>query len=144
MIAIDSNLLIYAHRRDNDWFAAARDRLAELAVGRQAWAIPFPCVHEFLRVVTDPRIYVHPTPLDAALAQVGAWAESPALRLLSEGDGHLGHLANVARSGRVRGAAIHDARIAAICLDHGVRELWTADRDFSRFPALRTRNPLVG
>jgi predicted nucleic acid-binding protein len=38
---------------------------------------------------------------------------------------------------------VHDARIAALCLQHGVRELWSADRDFNRFPALRTRNPLV-
>ena len=43
----------------------------------------------------------------------------------------------------ISGAAIHDARIAAICLDHGVDELWTCDRDFSRFPDLRTRNPLI-
>jgi len=46
------------------------------------------------------------------------------------------------RSSSVRGPQVHDARIAAICLENGVRELWTADRDFSRFPELKTRNPL--
>lgn len=144
MIAIDSNLLIYAHRRDNEWYAAAQRCIAELAAGRAMWAIPYPCIHEFLRIVTDPRIYVEPTPLDEAFGQVYAWAGAPTMRLLTEGRSHLEHLTEVARSGRVRGAAIHDARIAAICLDHGVRELWTADRDFSRFSALKTRNPLVG
>jgi uncharacterized protein len=144
VIAVDSNLLIYAHRRDNEWFAASQRCIAELADGRATWAIPYPCIHEFLRIVTDPRIYVEATPLDAALDQVQAWVETPTLRLLAEGGTHLAHLADVARSGRVRGAAIHDARIAAICLDHGVRELWTVDRDFSRFPALKARNPLVG
>ncbi len=143
MIALDSNLLVYAHRRDSEWFAAARDRLVDLADGRQSWAIPYPCVHEFIRNVTDPRLYADPTSLDGALDQVNAWVEAPTVRLLGEGGGHLGLLAGVAREGRVRGAAIHDARIAAICLEHGVRELWTADRDFSRFPSLRTRNPLV-
>ncbi len=144
MIALDSNLLVYAHRRDSEWFAAARDRLVDLADGRQSWAIPYPCVHEFMRNVTDPRLYADPTSLDGALDQVNAWVEAPTVRLLGEGGRHLDLLADVAREGRVRGAAIHDARIAAICLEHGVRELWTADRDFSRFPSLKTRNPLVG
>jgi toxin-antitoxin system PIN domain toxin len=144
MIALDSNLLIYAHRRDTEWFVEARDCIVELAESRRPWAIPYPCIHEFLRNVTDPRIYTHPTPLDQAFEQVVAWTDVPTLRLLGEGGRHLGLLAEVARAGRVVGAKIHDARIAAICLDHGVRELWTADRDFSRFAALRSRNPLVG
>lgn len=144
MIALDANLLVYAHRRDSEWFADARDLLAELIASRRPWAIPYPCIHEFIRNVTDPRIYPDPTSLDQAFDQVTAWTEIPTLRLLAEGGRHLELLADVARTGRVRGAAIHDARIAAICLDHGVRELWTADRDFSRFPALRSRNPLIG
>ncbi|NNK63615.1 MAG: VapC toxin family PIN domain ribonuclease, partial [Gemmatimonadetes bacterium] len=45
---------------------------------------------------------------------------------------------------RVAGPRIHDARVAALCDYHGVRELWSADRDFTRFPDLRTRNPLAG
>jgi toxin-antitoxin system PIN domain toxin len=144
MIALDSNLLVYAHRRDSEWFAEAQAQIAELAGSRQAWAIPYPCVHEFLRNVTDPRIYATPTPLELAFEQVAAWADVPSARLIGEGGRHLPLLAELAHAGRVRGAMIHDARIAAICLDHGVRELWTADRDFSRFKALRTRNPLVG
>ena len=144
MIAVDSNLLIYAHRFEADWNGAAYTLLSELTQGRRPWAIPFPCVHEFIRNVTDPRLYADPTSLDRALEQVEAWAESPTLRLLGEGAHHLDLLGDVSRAGRVRGAAIHDARIAAICLEHGVSELWTADRDFGRFPSLKARNPLVG
>jgi toxin-antitoxin system PIN domain toxin len=143
MIAIDSNVLVYAHRADSEWHEPARAHIASLAEGRRPWAIPYPCVHEFIRNVTDPRVYVDPTSLDRALGQVDAWAEVPTVRLLGETARHLERLADVARTGRVRGAMIHDARIAAICIDHGVSELWTADRDFSRFPALKTRNPLV-
>jgi uncharacterized protein len=144
MIAVDTNLLVYAHRGEAEWNAEAYELLRDLAMGRQSWAIPYPCVHEFLRNVTDPRIYATPTPLEVAFEQLLAWTKAPTARLLGEGGRHLDLLAEVARAGRVRGAMIHDARIAAICLDHGVRELWTADRDFGRFAALRSRNPLVG
>ncbi len=143
MIAVDTNLLVYAHRADAPLHDAARRRLEELAEGLGAWAIPWPCVHEFLSVVTHPRVYAPPTPLPQALDQVDAWLASPTLLLLGEGPGHWPRLADLARRGGLRGPQVHDARIAALCLEHGVRELWTADRDFGRFPDLRTRNPLV-
>jgi len=69
-------------------------------------------------------------------------ADLPNLRMLGEGVDHIDRLHRIATAGRVVGGTIHDARIAAICLAHGVTELWTADRDFSRFPQLKTRNPL--
>jgi hypothetical protein len=81
--------------------------------------------------------------LPAALDQIEAWLESPALSLLTESDGHWPELRHLLLAGSIIGPMVHDARIAAICLQHGVRELWTADLDFSRFPQLRTVNPLV-
>jgi toxin-antitoxin system PIN domain toxin len=144
LIALDSNLLVYAHRAEGERYRDTYPIVQRLAEGRAPWAIPFPCIHEFLRNVTDPRIYERPSSLDEALDQVAAWTTSPTLRLLREGETHLRLLGSVSREGRVRGAAIHDARIAAICLEHGVSELWTADRDFGRFPSLKARNPLVG
>lgn len=63
--------------------------------------------------------------------------------LLSETSAHLRTLADLLQVSGATGPRVHDARIAAICLDHGGRELWSADRDFSYFPRLRTRNPLV-
>lgn len=144
MIAVDTNLLVYAHRRETDESEAAFARLKELAEGSSAWAVPWPCIHEFLAIVTHPRIFDPPSPLDVALGQMVAWFESPRLQLLAESPGYELHLEQLVRAGAVTGPRIHDARIAALCLHHGVSELWTADRDFSRFPALRTRNPLVG
>jgi hypothetical protein len=79
MIAVDSNLLVYAHREDSPWYDAAYARIVELAEGQGPWAIPWPCIHEFLAIVTHPRIYTPPTPLEKALDQVEAWLESPAL-----------------------------------------------------------------
>ena len=105
--------------------------------------LPGPCVHEFLGIISNVKIMRPPTPMELAIDQVAAWAESATLVFLAESAGHLATLRQLALAGRVHGARIHDARIAAICLQHGVRELWTADRDFSLFPDLKTRNPMV-
>jgi toxin-antitoxin system PIN domain toxin len=144
VIAVDTNLLVYAHREDSAWHAGALDRLVELAEGRVGWAIPWPCLHEFLAIVTHPRIYAPPTPPGAAVDQIEAWLESPSLTLLAEAEGYFPDLRRTLREGRIAGPQVHDARVVALCRQHGVRELWTADRDFGRFPGLPTRNPLVG
>lgn len=144
MIAVDSNLLVYSHREDSPWHESADARIAELAEGQTPWAIPWPCIHEFLAIVTHPRIYDPPTPLERALSQVDAWMESPSLLLLSESEDYWLQLQSLLQSGKVCGPQVHDARIAALCSYHGVTELWTADRDFGRFPKLKVRNPLAG
>lgn len=143
MIALDTNLLVYAHRADSPWHRAAADRVRGLATGRGAWAIPWPCVHEFLSIVTHPRIYDPPTPLAKAIDQVSAWLESPTLVLLHEGHDHWPVLGALLTRGKIAGPQVHDARIAALCLSHGIRELWSADRDFNRFGDLAVRNPLI-
>jgi len=117
--------------------------MVELAQGRATWAIPWPCIHEFLAVVTHVRVYRPPSTLKQSLQQVEAWMEAPTLQLLHESHDHFETLSDVLEKARVSGPLVHDARVAAICLVNGVRELWTADRDFARFPRLRTRNPLI-
>lgn len=144
MIAVDTNLLVYAHREDSAWHDAAYARIAALAEGRGPWAIPWPCLHEFLAIVTHPRIWSPPTPPMTALDQVEAWLEAPRLVLLSETEAYWPTLRAALDAGRIAGPQVHDARIAALCQLHGVRELWTADRDFGRFPTLTVRNPLLG
>lgn len=144
MIAVDSNILIYAHRRDSEWHAQAAARVRELAEGTGAWAMPWPCVHEFLAIVTHPRIYAPPSTLKQATEQVSAWMASPSLVLLGEPTDYWPTLQGLLASSRAVGPKVHDARVAALCIAHGVRELWSADRDFSAFAGLDTRNPLVG
>lgn len=144
MIAVDTNILVYAHREDSPFHTRARECLESLANGRGAWAIPWPCLHEFFAIATHPRIYAPPTPGDLALDQVDAWLESPSLQLLGESERHWPVLRSLVEAGRLAGPQVHDARIAALCLQHGVRTLWSADRDFSRFPHLIVANPLVG
>ncbi|MGH7001092.1 MAG: hypothetical protein ACREEA_06260 [Stellaceae bacterium] len=72
-----------------------------------------------------------------------AWLESPSLALLAESPAHWPRLCALAGGG-IAGAQGHDARVAALCLQHGVRELWSADRDFSRFAGPAVVNPLIG
>ncbi|HEV7519259.1 MAG TPA: TA system VapC family ribonuclease toxin [Thermoanaerobaculia bacterium] len=143
MIAVDTNVLVYAHRRDSPWFERAQQALRPLVEGAATWAIPWPCIHEFLAISTQPNIYRPPTELPRAREQVAALLASPSLLLLSEPAGYWPVLGRLLTAGRVTGAKVHDARIAALCLCHGVSEIWSADRDFTRFPELKTRNPLV-
>jgi hypothetical protein len=144
LIAVDTNILVYAHREDSPFHDPAATRIAELAEGSATWSIPWPCVHEFLAIVTHPRIYAPPTPLPRALDQVDAWLASPTLVLLAESADHWPALRAILARGRIVGPPVHDARIAALCEQHGVRELWSADRDFNRFGGLAVINPLVG
>ena len=143
MIAVDSNLLIYSHREDSKFHVAAKELVDSLRHQSAPWAIPWPCVHEFIGIVTHTNIYRPPTSLNQALAAVDAWLASGNLHLLSESPGYFDKLRELALAAKLSGPRIHDARVAALCLHHGVRELWTADRDFSMFPKLKTRNPLV-
>lgn len=113
------------------------------AESQAPWALPWPCVHEFFAIVTHARIWRPPSPREIALDQIEAWLESPSLALLSEGPRHWKELRRQLEKARVSGPQVHDTRIAALCLAHGVRTLWTADRDFSRYPELGTQNPLT-
>jgi len=143
MIALDSNILVHAHRRDASLHLEAQACVRTLAEGSSPWFICFHSLVEFYGVATHPRIWHQPSTPGEVAAQIEAWRESPTLRLLTDLPEHLAPLMTLAGTAKVAGAMIHDARIANYCLSYGVRELWTVDRDFSRFPALPTRNPLV-
>ncbi len=143
MIAVDANLLIYAHRREARLGDAAAAVMVELAEGDRTWAIPWPCCYEFLSVATNRRIWK-----DEATAPVHAWRQfrawmgSPSNRMIGETDDFADILSRFVGRPHVVGGVVHNARIAALCIAHGVKALLTLDRDFSLFPELRTRDPL--
>jgi uncharacterized protein len=143
MIAVDTNLLVYAHRRDSAFHVPAVRSVAALAQADTAWAIPWPCLHEFYSIVTNLRVFGPPSTPHQASAQLDAWLASPSLVLLHEAAQHWATLRRLLVDARASGSIVHDARVAAICIDHDVTELWSADRDFNRFPRLPVRNPLV-
>lgn len=141
MRAVDTNILVFAEIRSSPYHGVARRLLAELAAGPLPWAIPWPCIYEFLRVVTHPRVYHPPVPLATALGDLRRILASPTLALLHETPNHPEIMAAVIEKAGVSGNLIHDAHIAALCLEHGIAEIITGDRDFARFPFLTVINP---
>ena len=141
MIALDTNFLVYAHRTDNPFHALARAAIGRLASGLLPWGVPVVCVHEFLAVVTNAKIFKQPTPSQLAFDQMEALLAVPTALLLLPGAQHLAVLRQISGAAGSQGAQFHDARIAAIALENGVSELWSADRDFRAFAQLKVRSP---
>jgi len=143
MIAVDTNILVYAHRAESSFHARAFDCIQLLAEGPRPWAIPVSCLHEFLAIVTHPKVFRPASTYTQALAQVDAWLASPQAHILYSGSQHWQILSDLTHKAKLQGGQFHDARIAALCIEHGVSALYSADRDFGRFKALKTINPLL-
>src|SRR5439155_555420 len=118
MRAVDTNVLVYAHITSSRHHEKARVLLLELAEGALPWALPWPCIYEFLRVVTHPRVYHPSVPPDVAVAGIRAILASPSLLLLSETPGHAKVMADVIGAAGVSGNLMHDAHIAALCFEN--------------------------
>ena len=126
MIAVDTNLLVYAHRREARLGDAAHAIMAGLAEGDRTWAIPWPCCFEFLSVVTNRRIWKdEATTPEHAWRQFQAWRMSPSNRMIGETDDFTDILERFVTRPHIVGGVVHDARIAALCIAHGVEELLT-------------------
>ena len=137
MIAVDTNILLYADREETPQHRAALRALRRLAEGHEAWAIPIQCVGEFLRVVSHDRVFQPPTPIGEALASIESLLASPSARVRVPGGRYLRILREVIERAEVRGNLVFDAQIAAVCLEHGATTLLTEDRDFTRFQGIK-------
>jgi len=133
MIAIDTNVLVYAHRAEMPQHEVAMTRLRDLVEGSTPWALPVFCIGEFVRVVTHGRIFRPPTDLETALAFLAQVLGSPSARLLVPGATFPTLFSEACRDGAVHGNLAFDAQLVAVCREHGVRTLITEDRDFARF-----------
>ncbi len=142
MIALDTNLLVYAYREESEFHQLAVEKIRSVIEGPTPWALPWPCVHEFIGVVTNARIFKPASPMPGVLGFLNSLFGSPQLQLLAESPGYFEKLRGLILEARLSGPRIHDARIAALCLHHGVRELWTADRDFFRLSPTCRAKPL--
>lgn len=137
MIAVDTNVLVYAHRAETALHQAAAWKLVELAEGRGLWGMPVFCAGEFIRVVTHRRVFNPPSTLDEAIQFLDRVVAAPGCRILRPESGFFDLLTTVAREADARGNLAFDAQIAALCREHGVSTLLTNDRDFARFKGLR-------
>lgn len=143
MIALDTNILIHAHRRDASLHEPAKETVKELAESLRPWSICYHSLIEFYGVATKSTLWNRASSPEQAFKQINIWKSAPTVRILHDSETTLSSLQSLAIQARVSGAMVHDARIAACCLANGVTELWTVDRDFSRFSELKTRNPLI-
>lgn len=137
MIAVDTNILIYAHREELPQHGRSLEWLSHLAEGTVPWAIPVFCLGEFVRVVTHNRIFDPPTTLEIALEALAGLQDSPTLRILSPGPRYPILFQKCVLEADARGNLAFDAQIAAVCLEQGVSTLLTLDRDFARFSSLK-------
>lgn len=136
MIAIDTNVLVYAHRGETELNASALNWLTGLCEGVDPWAMPVPCLSEFFRVVTHPRVLNPPSKLSEAIEFAVALLEAPSCRLLRPGSAYIQHFFDVMQSADARGNLVFDAQIVALCREHGISRVLTNDRDFERFGGL--------
>jgi len=143
VILVDANLLVYAyvaslpqHTRAASWLDTQLN--SNIIVG-----LPWPSLLSFARLVTNPRIFEQPIPVQTAWEQVEEWLNCPTVRVPTPGDRHREILAELVRLAVDRADLIPDAHLAAIAIENGF-VLQSSDRDFARFPGLNWQDPLKG
>jgi toxin-antitoxin system PIN domain toxin len=139
--SVDVNVLLYASDSASDRHQRARRFVETCAAGPEILCLTWPTLMSYLRIATHPRIFAAPLSPDEALGNVAALVGLPHARAISELDGFLDAYRRVAGDMPVRGNLVPDAHLAAILLQHGVRTLYTNDRDFLKFESLDVRDP---
>jgi toxin-antitoxin system PIN domain toxin len=141
VIVFDANLLIYAY--DSGWIHHIKTRawVEEILSGEEAVGVPWQAIAAFLRVLTNRRLPGSRLSLEQASQIVEGWLGQPNVRVLSPGESHWPLLRRMLIEGQATAALVSDAQIAALAVEYG-GVLYTADRDFTRFPGLRWVNPL--
>ena len=137
MIAVDTKVLVYAHRAETALHQAATRKLVELAEGRGLWGLPVFCAGEFIRVVTHRRVFNPPSTLNEAIQFLERVVAAPGCRILRPEAAFFELLTTVARAADARGNLAFNAKIAALCRENGISTLLTNDHDFARFKGLR-------
>lgn len=141
MIALDTNLLIYAHRAGTPEHARARAAVEAAAAAPSGWGIPLPCLAEFWSVVTHPAAPPKPSTAEQASRFLDALVRAGA-QVWIPGTGFADRLLRTAAELRLQGPRIFDLQIALVALGNGATELWSHDAAFRTVPGLRLRDPL--
>lgn len=138
MIAVDTNILVYAHREELPKHEPARRRLTQLAEGAALWGLPVFCLGEFLRVITHPRLFDPPHSARESCDALSRLLASPSVSILMPGPGYAELLSQAVTEANAVGNLVFDAQIVAVCRETGVSALLTEDRDFDRFAGFGT------
>lgn len=142
MKIVDTNLLVYAYVPSLEQHAPARRWFEHTLTEDEAVGLAWPSVLGFVRIVTNPRIFRVPLPLDRAVVVVDDWLQQQAVELVLPTPRHWTALREMLVSGQAGGALTSDAHLAALAREHGAT-IYTTDRDFLRFPGVRVVNPLA-
>ncbi|MDE0309711.1 MAG: PIN domain-containing protein [Acidiferrobacterales bacterium] len=140
MIAVDTNILVYAHNKFSKYHETAKAEICFLAESSIRWGIPLHCIGEFLRVITHRKVFENPFTVDEAVTALNRLLESPSLKLLYPTSDYLSLLSVAMTEVNATGNLVHDAQIVAVCRGNGVTALLTEDRDFDLFTRFRTKH----
>jgi Predicted nucleic acid-binding protein, contains PIN domain len=141
-MVIDANLLVYAYDESSPHHARARNWLDETLSGIEPIRIALVSLLAFVRITTNPSLFLRPLKPDVAIGIVESWLAIPSVGIADPGERHWRNYAEVTRSGQVRGPHLMDAHLAALAIEHGAT-LMTADRGFARFPGVKLKNPIA-
>ena len=139
MIAVDSNILVYAHNQSSRHHEKAKIQIYSLASSSIRSGIPIPCVGEFLRVITHRKVFTDPYTADKATPTLNRLFQSSSLKLLYPTSDYLSLITVAIKEVNATGNLIHDAQIAAVCRGNGVTTLLTEDGDFDLFNNFSTK-----
>jgi hypothetical protein len=142
MIAIDTNLLVYAQRRHSPEHRTAQKAIERASTDHRGWGIPLPCIAEFWCVVTHPASSGGPSPSKEARAFLHSLADSSGASIWTPGAGFWERLTQLATDLKISGSRVYDLQIALMALENGATELWSHDRGFAGLPGLLVRDPL--
>lgn len=144
MFLVDTNVIVYAADEESPFHAPCHEALERWKRDEPAWFLTWSVAYEFLRVVTHPKVLRRPQRVEKAWSIVDALLASPGLTILTETDRHAAVAAEVLRAlPDVSGNFVHDAHIAVLMREHGIRRIYTRDAGFKRFPFLEVVDPVA-
>jgi toxin-antitoxin system PIN domain toxin len=141
--SLDVNVLLYASDRSSARHEAASSFLESCAAGPDLLCLAWPTLMSYLRIATHPRIFSAPLAPDEAFGNISALLALPHVRAVAELDGFADAYQHVTGDLVVRGNLVADAHLAAVLFQHGVRTLYSTDRDFRKFASLDVRDPFT-
>jgi toxin-antitoxin system PIN domain toxin len=141
--ALDVNILLYASDTSSPHFERARSFIESCMVQDEVFTVGWLTVMSYLRIATHPAVFDRPLSPDEAMANIEMLLDFPQVRFLSEEDGFWNAYRTTTAEVPTRGNLVPDAHLAALLRQHGVKTLYTHDRDFLKFSFLDVRDPLL-
>ena len=141
--AVDANLLLYASDENSQLHDRAITLLDEIAMGPEIAYLFWPVAMAYLRIATHPAIFARPLSHADARANLESLLSLPHVQAVGEGDAFWARFREVADDLRPTGNLVPDAHVVALMLSHGVRTIWTRDRDYRSFAGIRVRDPFA-